>query len=77
MVNDEIWIPTPDELDAEAAAERERRSARRGGGREASSDDSDGAGGSVGRIPPHRTLRIGGGVTQRERADDPDPDAQR
>jgi len=77
MVNDRIWIPTPDELDAEEAAEREHRSARRAGVRGASSDGADGTAGSAGQTTSRRTLRIGGGVTQRGSTDRPDPDGAR
>lgn len=69
MVSDEIWIPTPDELDAEVAAERERRGGRRGVVRPASPERS---GGDVpgGQPAPRRTMRIGGDVTGRPASDD-------
>jgi hypothetical protein len=77
MVNDEIWIPTPDELDAEVAAERERRSGRRGGVRSTSPAGPDATAGSTGQATPRRTLRIGSDVTRRAGADGPDPDGAR
>lgn len=69
MVSDDIWIPTPDELDAEVAAERERRSTRRGAVRSASPERSGGDA-SAGQSAQRRTLRIGGDVTRRAASDD-------
>jgi hypothetical protein len=72
MVSDDIWIPTPDELDAEVAAERERRSTRRGAVRSASPERS---GGTASEAQPasRRTMRIGGDVTRRAALDDSGP----
>jgi hypothetical protein len=64
MVNDDIWVPTPDELDAEVEAERERRGARRSGVRSASAGRPDTTADSSGPAGRRRTLRIGGDVTR-------------
>lgn len=69
MVSDDIWIPTPDELDAEVAAERDRRRSGRGAVRPASPERS-GNDVSDGQPAPRRTMRIGGDVTRRPATDD-------
>jgi hypothetical protein len=77
MVNDEIWIPTPDELDAEAEAEDERRRARRGGRRSGAAERAGGGPAAAGSPVPRRTLRIGGDVTRRQGDDGPGPEGSR
>jgi hypothetical protein len=77
MVNNDIWIPTPDELDAEVAAERERRGGRRSGVRAVSPETSGDAAGPQGPSTPRRTLRIASDVTRRGRTDGPEADGAR
>jgi hypothetical protein len=74
MVNDDIWIPTPDELDAEAQAERERHGGRR---RTASVPRSEGGSVRSASTGQRRTLRVGGDVTRRGRGEDAEEEESR